>query len=212
MKYKHILFDIDGTLVDNESAVINTWQQTIEELFGKHFEKEELNFVLGIPGVTTMEKLGAKNSEEAFDLWSKHFQEHRNEITLFDGIDKVVKTLKQTNHSLGLITSRTHDELNNDDALCQIFHLFDVAICVTDTVNPKPSADPILAYFDRTGATPADTLYIGDSAYDSQCAINSHVDFALATWSNGKKDIPCKYELEKPSDILNCSEMPNSSI
>ena len=79
MKYKHILFDIDGTLVDNESAVINTWQQTIEELFGKHFEKEELNFVLGIPGVTTMEKLGAKKSEEAFDLWSKHFQENRNE-------------------------------------------------------------------------------------------------------------------------------------
>ncbi len=40
MKYKHILFDIDGTLVDNESAVINTWQQTIEKLFGKHFEKD----------------------------------------------------------------------------------------------------------------------------------------------------------------------------
>ena len=77
MKYKHILFDIDGTLVDNESAVINTWQQTIEELFGKHFEKDELNFSLGIPGITTIEKLGAKNSEEAFDLWSKHFQEHR---------------------------------------------------------------------------------------------------------------------------------------
>ena len=58
MKYKHILFDVDGTLVDNESAVINTWQQTIEELLGKHFEKKELDFVLGIPGVTTMQKLG----------------------------------------------------------------------------------------------------------------------------------------------------------
>ncbi|WP_374048536.1 hypothetical protein [uncultured Bacteroides sp.] len=29
-------------MVDNESAVINTWQQTIEELLGKHFEKKEL--------------------------------------------------------------------------------------------------------------------------------------------------------------------------
>ncbi len=204
MKYKHILFDIDGTLVDNESAVINTWQQTIQELFGKHLEKDELNFVLGIPGVTTMQKLGAENPEEAFKLWSKNFQEHRNEITLFDGIDEVVRELKQKHYKLGLITSRTRDELNNDDALCKIFHLFDVAICVTDTVNPKPSADPILAYFDRTGATPSDTLYIGDAAYDSQCAANSHVDFALATWSSGKKKIPCKYELEKPSDILTC--------
>jgi len=66
MRYKHILFDIDGTLVDNESAVINTWQQTLEELLGKHFEKDELGFVLGIPGVTTMQKLGIEMAEEAF--------------------------------------------------------------------------------------------------------------------------------------------------
>jgi len=46
-------------------------------------------------------------------------------------------------------------------------------------------------------------LYIGDAAYDSACAANSHVDFALATWSNGKKEIPCKYELVHPLDVLN---------
>ena len=202
MKYKHILFDIDGTLVDNESAVINTWQQTIQELLGKHYEKNELDFVLGIPGVTTMQKLGIKNPEEAFELWGKHFQERRNDITLFDGIEDVVSELKHKHYKLGLITSRTRDELNNDDALCKIFHCFDLAICVTDTVNPKPSADPILAYFERTGATPSETLYIGDAAYDSQCAANAHVDFALATWSNGTKDISCKYLLTRPSDIL----------
>ena len=203
MRYKHILFDIDGTLVDNENAVINTWQQTLEELLGNHFEKEELGFVLGIPGVTTMQKLGVEKAEEAFELWSRHFQERRSEITLFDGIDEVVRELKEKNFNLGLITSRTRDELNNDDALCRIFHLFDVAICVTDTVNPKPAADPILAYLDKTGATKSETLYIGDAAYDSRCAANAHVDFALATWSNGKKEIPCRYELEWPSDILN---------
>jgi len=203
MKYKHILFDIDGTLVDNESVVLNTWQQTIEELLGKHFEKEELGFVLGIPGITIMQKLGIENTEEAFELWSRHLQERRSEITLFEGIDEMVKGLKEMGFYLGLITSRTRDELNNDDALCRIFHFFDAAICVTDTANPKPSADPIIAYLEKTGATTSDTLYIGDAVYDSLCATNAHVDFALATWSNGKKEIPCKYELENPSDILN---------
>ena len=80
MKYKHILFDVDGTLVDNESAVINTWQQTIEELLGKHFEKNELDFVLGIPGVTTMQKLGIENPDKAFELWNRNFQKHRSEM------------------------------------------------------------------------------------------------------------------------------------
>jgi len=53
MGYKHLVFDIDGTLVDNEKAVLATWQETILQLFGKHYETSELNFVLGIPGVTT---------------------------------------------------------------------------------------------------------------------------------------------------------------
>ena len=202
MKYKHILFDIDGTLVDNEKAVLSTWQQTIKELFNRYIEKDKLNFVLGIPGVTIMEKLGAENPEEGFKIWQRHFQEHRNEITLFKGIKEVVCKLKEKNLCLGLITSRTREELNNDDALCQIYHLFDVAICVTDTINPKPSADPILAYLQRTGATSSDSLYVGDSAYDNLCATNAQVDFALATWGNNKKNIPCKYKLKEPSDIL----------
>lgn len=207
MKYKHILFDIDGTLVDNEKAVLSTWQQTAEELFDRHLEKEELHFVLGIPGITIMEKLGAENPEEGFRIWRSHFLEHRNEITLFKGIKEVVCRLKEKKFSLGLITSRTREELDNDDALCQIYPLFDVAICVTDTVNPKPSADPILAYFQKTGATASNSIYIGDAAYDSQCAANAKVDFALANWNNDKKDIPCKYELKEPQEILNITNI-----
>ena len=64
-KYKHLVFDIDGTLVDNEHAVLHTWQETLEELLGKRYELEELGFVLGIPGVTSMERLGITEPEKA---------------------------------------------------------------------------------------------------------------------------------------------------
>ena len=37
MEYKHLVFDIDGTLVDNEKAVLSTWQETILQLFGKRY-------------------------------------------------------------------------------------------------------------------------------------------------------------------------------
>ncbi|WP_446776999.1 HAD hydrolase-like protein [Macellibacteroides fermentans] len=61
MGYKHLFFDMDGTLVDYEKAVVATWQETILQLFGKRYETAELIFVLGIPGVTTMVRLGAEN-------------------------------------------------------------------------------------------------------------------------------------------------------
>ena len=35
MKYKHIVFDIDGTLIDTEYAVLHSLQETIKGLFGR---------------------------------------------------------------------------------------------------------------------------------------------------------------------------------
>ena len=38
MKYKHIVFDIDGTLIDTEYAVLHSLQETIKELLGREIQ------------------------------------------------------------------------------------------------------------------------------------------------------------------------------
>lgn len=50
MKYKHIVFDIDGTLIDTEYAVLHSLQETIKELSGRKIPCSELRFALGITG------------------------------------------------------------------------------------------------------------------------------------------------------------------
>ncbi len=35
MKYKHIIFDIDGTLIDIEYAVLHSLQETVRALSGR---------------------------------------------------------------------------------------------------------------------------------------------------------------------------------
>ena len=44
MKYKHIVFDIDGTLIDTEYAVINSLIKTITEITGRTPQYESLKF------------------------------------------------------------------------------------------------------------------------------------------------------------------------
>ena len=204
MGYKHLIFDIDGTLVDNEKVVIATWQETIQQLFGKHYETSDLNFVLGIPGVTTMERLGAENPQEAFVVWGQNFIKHKAEIELFPHIEHTIAALKSKGLDLGLVTSRTHDELNNDFALGEIIGNFDTIICVTDAPRPKPNPDPLLVYMERCGLSPDEVLYIGDSDYDYHCAKNAKVDFGVASWGDNRiRHTDARFSFNSPMDILN---------
>ena len=55
MDYKHIVFDIDGTLIDTEYAVINSLIKTITEITGRAPQYESLKFALGITGRNALE-------------------------------------------------------------------------------------------------------------------------------------------------------------
>ena len=48
MKYKHMVFDIDGTLIDTEYAVLHSLQETIKGLSGREIPCSELGFRLTV--------------------------------------------------------------------------------------------------------------------------------------------------------------------
>lgn len=75
-------------------------------------------------------------------------------------------------------------------------------ICADDTQEHKPNAAPILKYVELSKTDHRKVLYIGDSKYDSKCAENAGIDFALAVWGSHNKHIKADYFLEKPANLL----------
>ena len=71
MKYKHIVFDIDGTLIDTEYAVLHSLQETIRALSGREIPCSELKFALGITGIDALKKLEIKDISHAIELMSQ---------------------------------------------------------------------------------------------------------------------------------------------
>ena len=49
MKFTHIIFDADGTLIDNETIVIKAWKDALLERFGKNYSRKDLAFILEFP-------------------------------------------------------------------------------------------------------------------------------------------------------------------
>lgn len=203
MKYKHIIFDIDGTMLDSAQADLGGLQQVIRELQGKEIEISKLHFALGIPGEIALKQLGIENVKEANILWNNYMQELAYTMQLFDGIHELITKLKNKEIKLGIITSKNRREYHNDFVPFGLDSYFDTVICVEDSITPKPSPAPMFSYLEKTGARKEETIYIGDTLYDWKCADGAGVDFGLALWGcHSAEHIHPTYYLKTPTDIL----------
>lgn len=202
MKYKHIVFDIDGTLIDTEYAVLHSLQETVRVLSGREIPCQELEFALGITGMDALKKLDMKNIPHTLELWNKNMGKYTDTIQVFEGIVELLKKLSELNCQMGIVTSKTREELQYDFCQFGISHYFTTIICADDTQEHKPNAAPLLKYMQLSKADCGEVLYIGDSKYDSKCAENTGIDFALAVWGSHSKLIRADYFLDKPADLF----------
>lgn len=201
MKYTHIVFDIDGTLIDTEYAVLHSLKDTVETLTGKKIPVSELTFALGITGADAMKILGIKDSIHALKLWDKNMGKYADTVKVFDGVSELLEDLAKAECWLGIVTSKTREEFRHDFCGYDIDHYFKTVVCADDTKEHKPDAAPLLKYMELSGAGRSETLYVGDSRYDGECARNAGIDFALAVWGSHSKSIKADYYLENPLDL-----------
>lgn len=201
MKYTHVVFDVDGTLVDNAYGILRSLQETVAEFTGETLPFEKLTFCLGIPGMDTLRQLQLKDQDAAFARWVKLLDGYADTAKLFEGIPELLEALHRAGVTLGIVTSRKRFILEQDLPGFGIRHYFGVTVCEEDSLRHKPYGDPLLAYMERAGAKPGEVLYIGDSIYDFRCAQAAGCDFALAHWGAGKPlegAVSCMH----PMDVL----------
>lgn len=204
MKYKHIIFDIDGTMLDSAYADLTSLQRVVSELHNISYPISDLYFALGIPGKVALKQLGVKDVLTANRLWNSYMKELSHTMKLFDDIEELLFELRQKGIRLGIITSKNKKEFHNDFTPFGINIYFDTIITVEDSIAPKPSAEPMLAYLNKTGVSPQEVIYVGDTCYDSECAANCGVDFGLAIWGcHSAESISATYYFETPMDVLN---------
>lgn len=203
MNYKHIVFDVDGTLLDTAYCILYSLRQALLTVTGSSPEIEDMTHVLGRTSVANMEYFGITDQAgEIIDLWVENEGKNSHMIQPFDGIPELLESLKKSGCQLGIVTSRTHEELNLVLDPLPIRGYFPVVICSDDTKEPKPSPAPLLKYMEETGAKSSEVLYIGDGLHDSVCASAAGAHFAHAVWgASGTDAVPAEYYPKVPAEL-----------
>ena len=204
MKYKHVIFDIDGTLTDTERAALISLADVIKAHTGRVVEPVDLRFALGIPGVDAFKMIGFEEAHFAKYMaeWEAGLRAFNDEIDVFPGGRELVAALDAAGVKLGIVTSKTRDQYVKDFERFDVAARFPVSITADDSAEHKPSAGPLLRYMELTGACREEMLYVGDSVYDMGCAKNAGVDFALAVWGAPDKSLEAKFRPQTPMDLF----------
>lgn len=205
MRYEYVVFDLDGTLIDNEAALMVTLQELIQEQFNKTVPLDELRQYYGIPGLDTAKIWNFPNPEKMVENWDEKYNASDSATKLFDGVLDMLTALKNMQLKLGVVTSKSRKEFDEvvGGKFPELIPFFDSVVCMDDTEKHKPDPAPLLYFAAKSDAQAKDMLYIGDSVHDYKCATRAHVDFGLVGWGTNKTDdFGSTYFFKHPREII----------
>lgn len=204
MAFKHLVFDIDGTMMDSEYSILHSLKRMLVEVTGMDPDVEDLRFALGITGDHCLDqlKIPDKDRKKAMDLWVLYLNELSHTVTLFEGIKELLSWLKDHSYHLGIISSQYRFEFEEGFANMGLTDFFDLIILGDDTQKHKPDGEPMECYLKKSGALKEEVLYIGDSIYDMKCENHAGVLGGLALWGcHSKEPIQARYYFKDPEDV-----------
>jgi pyrophosphatase PpaX len=168
VRFRVVLFDLDGTLIDSGPIILASMQHAVRTVLDREVSYEELAATVGGQGlVAQMTELGPGQVDELVEVYREHNDPLHETLEAFEGMVEVLPRLRAEGRQLGIVTAKRHRTV--DLAIARFPWLgeqFDVVIGHEDTERHKPDPEPVLAALERLGAEPADAAYVGDSPFD----------------------------------------------
>lgn len=141
-----ILFDLDGTLLNTEPAILKSYR----ELFKKYRTEEEFTrdkqlAVLG-PSLQTMfaQYFPEQDAEQLVKEYREHNRAaHADLVKPMDGAVELLESLKAQGYKLGIVSTKVKEMVLLGLTLNHMDHYFDVIVGQDDVKNGKPDPEGI---------------------------------------------------------------------
>ena len=187
MKYKAVIFDLDGTLINT----LEDLQGSVNAALAAHAMPPRTldevrtrvgNGIFKLIERSVPEGTDAQTVQSVFDCFRSHYAAHYMDRSApYDGIPELLQTLKQRGIRTAVVSNKAHPMAQG---LCvdRFGTLLDAAFGESETLPKKPDPQMVFAALDALGTTKDETLYVGDSEVDFRTAMNAGLRSVSVLW------------------------------
>lgn len=184
-----LLWDVDGTLIDTTSLIVDALGYTYETFYKKNISREERRALIGTPLKSQIRIFGepeefGQDPEAVMEGFIRFYEQNREREQILMEVVEVLIEGKKRGFPTALITSKNIPELENTLPRLGIAPYVDSLVSADHVKLPKPHPEGIrlaLAEIGRTEVA-SEAVYIGDTTHDMQAAKGAGVRGIGVTW------------------------------
>ena len=192
MKYKAILFDLDGTLLDTLEDMADALNRTMDHFALPRRSLREVRSFVGNGARRLVELATGAEGERLEEILAVYKEDYdRNYLVKtapYPGIMALLDRLHAEGCLTGIVSNKPDSTVQSlSDALFQ--GKADISVGEKAGIRRKPAPDTVLAAMEALGVTKAETVYVGDSEVDVMTARAASVPCISVTWGFRDRDV-----------------------
>ena len=207
MKYKCVIFDLDGTLLDSLQGILDAANQSFQELgYNVHRTLEEGKHFIGAGAIEFARRamkgtpIPPEKEREMMEHFLVNYQRIQSEQTRpFKGINELLKKLEEKGFYLTIASNKPQILL--DPIVKQVFPDIHFKVALGQRINKPPFI--IFEIMKECKVDADDCVYVGDSEYDYKTAHNAGIDSIICRYGFGFYDEPW---IKKPTYLVDSVE------
>ena len=192
MKYKAILFDLDGTLLDTLEDMADALNRTMDRFQLPHRSLREVRSFVGNGAKRLVALATGAEGERLEEILAVYKEDYDRNYLIktapYPGIMALLDRLHEAGCLVGIVSNKPDSTVQSlAEALFE--GKADISVGEKSGIRRKPAPDTVLAAMDALGVKKSEAVYVGDSEVDVMTARAAGVPCISVTWGFRDRDV-----------------------
>jgi pyrophosphatase PpaX len=184
-KIRAVLFDLDGTIIDTNELIIQSFLHALKGVVPESFGREHIIPSMGQPLTMQLQQFSGQNDVARLTEAYREYNHIRHDemVSLFPGVAEVIPQLRSAGIRLGIVTTKMRATTIRALELLGLYESMETIVALDDVEHAKPHPEPVAKAIQALGSDPSETLMVGDSTVDIEAAIAAGAVPVGVAWS-----------------------------